>query len=79
METIAISEFKAKCLAVLERVRTTGQPIEVTKRGVPVAVVQPPRPKKTTAKSSFGCMAGTIHQIGDILEPLPESDWEVLR
>lgn len=36
METIAISAFKATCLAVLERVRKTRKPILVTRFGEPV-------------------------------------------
>ncbi len=35
MEEIAISKFKATCLAVLERVRKTGQPVLVTRFGQP--------------------------------------------
>jgi prevent-host-death family protein len=79
METIAISRFKATCLALLERVRRTGQPILVTKRGVPVAqIVPPPRPEPGEGRA-FGCMAGTAEQIGDVVEPLPADDWEALR
>jgi prevent-host-death family protein len=46
-ETIAISEFKATCLAVLERVRRTGISIVVTKRGKPVAEINPPSSAST--------------------------------
>ena len=46
MEEVAISEFKAKCLAVLERVRKTRKPILVTRFGEPVAQVVPPPPTK---------------------------------
>lgn len=41
METISISKFKATCLAVLERVRQTGQPVRITKFGKPIAEVAP--------------------------------------
>ena len=37
MEEIAISKFKATCLAVVERVRKTRKPIRITKFGKPVA------------------------------------------
>ncbi|MCD6569593.1 MAG: type II toxin-antitoxin system Phd/YefM family antitoxin [Deltaproteobacteria bacterium] len=76
METIAISKFKATCLSLLERVKKTGQPLLVTKRGEPVALVTPPPPPKE--KISFGCMKDTIIIEGDIISPLPEADWEVL-
>ncbi len=79
MQTMTISKFKATCLAVLERVRKTGEPLLITKHGMPIAQVLPaplPEPKDTSA---FGCMAGTAKEVEDILEPLPAEDWEVLR
>ena len=41
MEEIAISKFKATCLAVLENVRKTGKTILVTRFGEPMAEVVP--------------------------------------
>ncbi len=41
MQEIAISKFKATCLAVLEQVRRTGQPVRITRRGEVVAEIQP--------------------------------------
>ena len=79
METITISTFKATCLAVLERVRKTRQPLLVTKRGVPIAQVIPPPPASAKEESAFGCMADTAEQIEDIVEPLAPEDWEALR
>ena len=79
MEEIAISKFKATCLAVLERVRKTRKPIRVTRFGEPVAEVVPPsaKPKK---KSWIGSMAGTMQIHGDIVAPASdEEDWEVLN
>ena len=79
METIAISRFKATCLSLLDRVCKTGEPILVTRRGTPIAqVLPPPRPEAVT-KSAFGCMRGTTRQLGDIIAPVAEEDWEVLR
>ena len=78
MDTIAISEFKATCLAVLERVRKTGEPVVVTRRGKAVAQIQPPPPPEPKVDSRFGCMKGTIEIVGDIVSPLDE-DWKVLR
>lgn len=77
MDTITISKFKATCLAVLERVRKTGKPYLITKRGVPIAQVVPP-PMMPKSKSSFGCMEGMGQEVGDILEPIPDIEWEVL-
>lgn len=78
METVSISKFKATCLALLERVRKTGEPLLVTRRGVPVAQVLPPPPEKPKA-SGFGCMQGTMEIVGDLIAPLPAEDWEVWR
>lgn len=75
MEEISVSKFKATCLAALERVRKTGQPLLITKRGEPLAQVVP-APPPPPRKSAFGAMAGTIEITGDIVEPLPENEWE---
>jgi prevent-host-death family protein len=40
-QTIPAGEFKQRCLALLDQVAETGQPIVVTKRGRPVARVVP--------------------------------------
>jgi prevent-host-death family protein len=36
MKSIAVTEFKAQCIALLEAVARTGQPLVVTKRGKPL-------------------------------------------
>jgi prevent-host-death family protein len=79
MQTLPVSKFKATCLAVLERVRKTGEPLLITKYGVPIAQILPPPLPPPPAESAFGAMVGTAEEIGDILLPLPEEDWEVLR
>jgi prevent-host-death family protein len=43
--TITASEFKAKCLRLMDQVFKTGEPISITKRGIEVARLSPPRPK----------------------------------
>ena len=78
MEEIAISKFKATCLAVLERVRKTGQPIRVTRFGHPVAEIKPPSPPQPPRR--FGQHVGTGEILGDIVSPIgDESDWEAAR
>jgi prevent-host-death family protein len=79
MEEIAISKFKATCLAVLEKVRKTGKPVLVTRFGQPVAEVVPPA-VKAQAKRQLGALRGTARIAGDIVSPATdEDDWEVLR
>ena len=79
MEEMAISKFKATCLAVLKRVRRTRKPLLVTRFGEPVAQVTPvppaPRPKHW-----LGALSGTMQIHGDIIAPASdEQDWEVLQ
>jgi prevent-host-death family protein len=78
-ETITISQFKATCLAVLDKVKRTGQPVLVTRRGEPIAVIDPPPlPKKKASWLGSFALKGTI--TGDIVSPvLSESDWDVLN
>ncbi len=84
METIPISKFKATCLSLLERVRKTGQPILITRRGAPVAQVVPP-PASSDKPKLLGSMKGTLRILGDIVSPDPEGedmwtgDWENLK
>lgn len=79
MEQIAISKFKATCLAVLERVRKTGQPILVTRFGEPVAQIDPPTPAANSQRW-LGSMRGSMKILGDIVGPISDpDDWEVLR
>jgi prevent-host-death family protein len=76
MEEIAISKFKATCLAVLERVRRTNQPIRVTRFGKPVAEIIPPSPPEQPRRN-VGIRQGG-HIVGDIVRPVADlSDWEV--
>ena len=79
MEKIAISEFKAKCLAVLERVHKTRKPVCVTRHGTPVAEVIPPSSVQGRAEW-IASMKGSVKILGDIVSPANEKDeWEVER
>ncbi len=78
-ETISISQFKATCLAVLERVRRSGQPIVVTRRGEPVAEVVPPSPERNSS-DWLGAMRGRGRVVGDIVSPASDpEEWEALN
>lgn len=78
MDEIQISKFKATCLAVLDRVGRTRQPVLVTRFGKPVAQVVPPPPDR--GANWLGAMKdqGEIH--GDLVAPVSDvSDWEALE
>jgi prevent-host-death family protein len=78
MREIAISKFKATCLAVLEDVRRTGAPVRVTRFGRPVAEVVPTSPE--TASSWLGCARDSIEISGDITEAVGAfSRWTVRK
>lgn len=79
MKEVAISEFKARCLGILEQVRKTRTPIRVTRFGEPVAEVVPPAPRPR-AKTWLGSMAGSVKIVGDIVGPTGSfDDWEAFR
>lgn len=77
IESIAIGEFKATCLAVLERVRRTGTPIIVTRRGIPIAEIYPPTPDAPVA-GWLGSMRATASIVGDLVSPVASDDCEAL-
>lgn len=79
MEEIAISKFKATCLATLQRVRKTGRPIRVTRFGQPIADIVPASPTDRKVPR-FGTLANLIEIHGDIVGPVgSESDWEAAQ
>lgn len=78
MKEVAISEFKAKCLALLDQVQKTKEPIRITRRGKPIAEVVAPSQVRSTGW--IGSMKGKSKILGDIISPASdEDDWEVLR
>lgn len=68
-ETITISEFKATCLSVLDKVKRTGQPVLITRHGEPIAVIDPPPPPKKNKKWT-GTFKSRGEITGDILSPV---------
>lgn len=62
---VSATEFKAKCLALLDEVEESGDSITITKRGRAVATVGPA--KKQAWKSSMGILEGKIEIVGDIV------------
>lgn len=75
IRSIPAGEFKAKCLALMDDVERTGQPLVITKRGKPVARLVP---ASSGRDSLFGMMKGTVIIKGDIISPLDEP-WEALQ
>jgi prevent-host-death family protein len=68
MADISISEFKAKCLGLIERVHKTRQPLRITRHGRPLAEVIPAGPDRS--RKFVGDMVGTGKIVGDIVSPV---------
>lgn len=76
MNQMAASEFKAKCLRVLDEVERTGESVIILKRGKPVAELVP-FVKIHGERFPQDALDGSAESIGDIVgPPLPEDAWE---
>ena len=69
------SEFKAKCLAVMDDVERTGQSVVITKHGKPVAELVPHRQRK---RNALGILKGRLFITGDIVSPI-DMEWDALK
>lgn len=67
---IQAGKFKTKCLKIMDNVRSTGHQIIITKRNVPIAKLCPIDPPDI---SFFGRMRGTVHELGNLIEPIGEN------
>jgi len=74
---LSASEFKAKCLACLSEIEQFGEPITITRRGRPVAVLSPV--KRTALKSPRNSLAHKGRIVGDIVNNDTSVLWEVAR
>jgi prevent-host-death family protein len=75
MKKIAAASFKTHCLKVMEDVRTTREPVLITRRGRPVAKLVP-----ADTSDFIGRLEGVVRIVGDIQSSVePPESWEVLR
>lgn len=75
MQLIQAAEFKAKCLALMDTVASTGETWVVTKNGRPVAELRPYSGGRIP--SPFG-LHPTLEIPGDVIAPLEEDLWKAL-
>jgi prevent-host-death family protein len=74
MKQIPAGEFKAQCLAIMDQVSKSGEPVVVTKHGKPVVKLVP---AEEQGDDIFNYMAGKVKIVGDIVGPItPAEDWE---
>ena len=71
--TIKASEFKAKCLKLMDEVAESGEEIVITKNGKPVAKLTPYRERP---KTLFGIDRGKYEIIGDLDDAFLDVDWD---
>jgi prevent-host-death family protein len=70
---VSISQFKARCLKLLEQVRRTRQPIRITRHGKPIAEVIPPT-EIVDRVAWIDSMRDSIEIVGDIVSPANDED-----
>jgi len=73
---MAVSEFKARCLEVLDTLQRRGRDLVLTRRGEPIARVSPLR---SQGRPLRGLYQGRIGISGDIVEIDLTDDWETTR
>lgn len=76
MHHIKASEFKARCLALMDEVAAHGEVPVITKNGKPVAELRPYSGGRVA--SPIGLHAGRIQILGDVVAPLGAADWDAL-
>ena len=73
---VKASEFKAKCLALMDEVARTGEPVVITKKGEPLVQLVPH--KSRTKKDAFGILKGELVITGDIMAPI-DVEWDAMK
>lgn len=66
------SEFKAKCLRLMDQVAKTRQPLTVTKRGKAVVRIVP---VEEEVIELFGCLSHRFEISGDVELPILPAAW----
>lgn len=79
VKSVGAAEFKAKCLHLIDQMGSDGEPIVITKRGKPVALLTP-APEKTDRPSIIGAMKGTVLHYDDPFLPAIDAEaWDATR
>jgi prevent-host-death family protein len=74
-KAIKASEFKAKCLALIDEVARSGSTLTVTKNGKPLVDLVPHRSK---TRSPFGIWKDSVKITGDVVAPI-DIEWEAMK
>ncbi len=77
MKTIPAARFKAGCLKIMDEVKARREPVVITKKGKPVVQLLP---IEEPDGDVFGCLAGDLEIVGDIVASVvAPSDWKGSR
>ena len=76
MNTMGISEFKAKALKILDMIAKSHEGLMVTKRGKPLVKILPCNGDDDTCEFKAGQLADTLVFEKDLISPVSEEDWE---
>jgi prevent-host-death family protein len=76
-KTLAVTDFKARCLSILDEVARTGESVTVYRRGKPLARVLPVA--GVDARHPQQRLIGSVEILGEVVAPLPVGHWEVER
>ncbi|MGC2398331.1 MAG: type II toxin-antitoxin system Phd/YefM family antitoxin [Acidobacteriaceae bacterium] len=71
---MAAAQFKAQCLAVMDQVSQSGDPVVITKHGKPVVKVVPANEGED---GIFGALASIARIKGDLVNTVPAGGWGV--
>ena len=75
---VSTTEFKAKCLRIIQQMGRDGRPVTINRRGRPVALLSP-LPPAEAALPFVGMMRGTVLGYDAPFSPAaPASDWSVV-
>ena len=74
MQKIPAAQFKSQCLAVMDQVSESGEPVIITKHGKPVVKLVP---AEIAGEDIFGFMVGKAKIVGNVETSTPVSDWNL--
>ena len=75
MREFTASEFRAKCLKIMDEVAATGERVVITKHGKPIAELTQARELR---KPIFGSMRGSVKYAGDVIPPT-DVEWDAMK
>lgn len=72
MKSVSATEFKSRCLALIDEVHRTRHPLRITRHGKPVAEIVPP---SAAAGRDSNPLKGSILFQDDLIAPIGV-DWD---